>query len=490
MSIPRFHHSLLCSCPARSTTRIISYLTSHLTQPQLTRFADHSDTDLTTIMTSTNDLDAYVPPHLRIPVSPSPKSSNVPPAAHKTRQGRTEPYTHWMNEDEAISPTSPLTISRSLHSTSREQAQDKSLRPRERLGSEFSISSELDALSGTNILSPLTAGKTYEASSVHTRTQQQKMNITTTVKPPQLKPGTTTQTSNTSNNTTKPDIVPLHIQYRPSIPFSVELSDATGQLTKQNTNHSSDRLSIMEQAGASTLTPNFKRSSASQSLEGSLHSPGLGRSEACSGEFERLPTHHKGLQSSETTIPTKLTCEVLEEFNSLTISTPLDMSSISSGTVAQKVWKPHNKGNAREAVNPWILPQDKTPSLRTDSTFPKTRPKIVAPGGKVRTGDAAIWTQKTERKWSAKLPKEFPCSYEHCDYGFDNFSAMKHHKTSYHEYCKECDIDFEGFQDHLDHKIQSSAHITCPACGQDFRSIGGRDLHIRDVSPRFSYNSP
>lgn len=61
---------------------------------------------------------------------------------------------------------------------------------------------------------------------------------------------------------------------------------------------------------------------------------------------------------------------------------------------------------------------------------------------------------------------------------------MKKHKeiVPEHEYCTICDIDFEDETRFLIHKIQDGKHIACPVCGIEFRSEGGRDGHIRQVS--------
>lgn len=99
---------------------------------------------------------------------------------------------------------------------------------------------------------------------------------------------------------------------------------------------------------------------------------------------------------------------------------------------------------------------------------------------KLRTGDAAEWTQQTEAP--LKMGKAYPCPWETCALGFETLKLLKKHKLDRHDYCKKCDLDFNDFQHHLDHKIGSPNHITCPVCGEDFKSSGGRDAHIRAVS--------
>jgi len=105
---------------------------------------------------------------------------------------------------------------------------------------------------------------------------------------------------------------------------------------------------------------------------------------------------------------------------------------------------------------------------------------LVPTPAKLRTGDAADWTRKTEAP--LKMGKDFPCTYEKCRFGFESSKLLKKHKMDQHDYCKKCDMDFEDFQKHLDHKVGSPNHITCPVCGEDFKSSGGRDAHILAVS--------
>jgi hypothetical protein len=108
------------------------------------------------------------------------------------------------------------------------------------------------------------------------------------------------------------------------------------------------------------------------------------------------------------------------------------------------------------------------------------QPALVPTPAKLRTGDAAEWTQKTEAP--LKMGKAFPCTYPKCPFGFESSKLLKKHKLDQHDYCKKCDMDFGDFQEHLDHKVGSPNHITCPVCGEDFKSSGGRDTHIIAVS--------
>ncbi|KAE8418389.1 hypothetical protein BDV36DRAFT_283016 [Aspergillus pseudocaelatus] len=73
------------------------------------------------------------------------------------------------------------------------------------------------------------------------------------------------------------------------------------------------------------------------------------------------------------------------------------------------------------------------------------------------------------------------CTYAGCKLVFNSEKDMKQHKIfdSEHEYCTQCDEDFEDEERLLIHKIKSVKHIVCPVCGIEFRSDGGRNSHIR-----------
>ena len=116
-------------------------------------------------------------------------------------------------------------------------------------------------------------------------------------------------------------------------------------------------------------------------------------------------------------------------------------------------------------------------SKATTSTNVTAVPEVQ----KIWTGDAALWI-KAEHMLSAKVSKAHLCPYEDCKVGFDTIKLLNMHKEDRHDRCKKCNLDFKNFQEYLDHKIQSPEHITCPVCGQDFKSSGGRDNHVLAVS--------
>lgn len=82
---------------------------------------------------------------------------------------------------------------------------------------------------------------------------------------------------------------------------------------------------------------------------------------------------------------------------------------------------------------------------------------------------------------SVKYDSNFPCTYEECTRGFMTKKAFKDHKEEEHNYCRDCDEDYDSWELLLNHKTNSDKHICCGVCGQDFRSESGRDKHVRQV---------
>lgn len=82
-----------------------------------------------------------------------------------------------------------------------------------------------------------------------------------------------------------------------------------------------------------------------------------------------------------------------------------------------------------------------------------------------------------------KTVTKVKCTFAGCKLVFNSEKDMKQHKTfdSEHEYCAQCDEDFEDEERLLIHKIKSIKHIVCPVCGIEFRSDSGRNSHIRQV---------
>ncbi|MCJ1478882.1 hypothetical protein MMC13_007566 [Lambiella insularis] len=171
-----------------------------------------------------------------------------------------------------------------------------------------------------------------------------------------------------------------------------------------------------------------------------------------------------------TTSTMKLTRAHLEAFERMTVTTSFAVSSLSSGSTTHEPVL--DKGKAKESLLPLLKASPKKSDTRTGSQMIN-----------LRKGDVAVRTKNKITTDAAKMSKKYPCSYDNCLLGFDTAKALIRHKTERHDHCKKCTMDFKNFQDHLDHKIESSEHITCPVCGEDFRSSGGRDMHILTMHP-------
>jgi hypothetical protein len=68
---------------------------------------------------------------------------------------------------------------------------------------------------------------------------------------------------------------------------------------------------------------------------------------------------------------------------------------------------------------------------------------------------------------------------------FPSESEMQHHKEKDHEYCSYCNMDFELFEDHHQHRIdmdeggRDDFHITCKHCGLNCKTRKARDDHVK-----------
>jgi hypothetical protein len=81
-------------------------------------------------------------------------------------------------------------------------------------------------------------------------------------------------------------------------------------------------------------------------------------------------------------------------------------------------------------------------------------------------------------------PTKVSCTVVGCKALFNSVKDMKKHKviSPDHDYCSKCDEDFEDEERFLLHKIKSDRHIACVVCGVEFRSEGGCNAHIQQVS--------
>lgn len=89
---------------------------------------------------------------------------------------------------------------------------------------------------------------------------------------------------------------------------------------------------------------------------------------------------------------------------------------------------------------------------------------------------------------SAANDSAFPCSYQTCDRGFYRAKDLKRHKIAEHEWCSNCDLDFEDDVALIEHRIASTLagegkHVACLKCGDDFGCEAGRKRHTQLVSP-------
>ena len=117
------------------------------------------------------------------------------------------------------------------------------------------------------------------------------------------------------------------------------------------------------------------------------------------------------------------------------------------------------------------------PHLRN---LPSAKTTVNAPGKNQNTEPSAKMDAGKATR-SIKYNSNFPCTYEHCTRGFMNKKAFKDHKEEEHDYCRDCDKDYDNWDELLEHKMNSDNHICCGVCGQDFRSESGRDKHVRQV---------
>ena len=87
------------------------------------------------------------------------------------------------------------------------------------------------------------------------------------------------------------------------------------------------------------------------------------------------------------------------------------------------------------------------------------------------------------------LASRVKCTYADCMKTFPTEKDMRRHKINApeHEYCNRCNTDCEDFKHLLRHKAISRRHIACAICGEDFRSAGGREIHVQQVCTSSTY---
>ncbi|EKG20504.1 Zinc finger C2H2-type protein [Macrophomina phaseolina MS6] len=80
----------------------------------------------------------------------------------------------------------------------------------------------------------------------------------------------------------------------------------------------------------------------------------------------------------------------------------------------------------------------------------------------------------------------FECRKPDCGEVFSTEKSRKRHcdLAEDHEYCKKCDYLAEDWDDLTAHKANSpKVHLCCKFCGHDFKTISGRDHHIKQLHP-------
>ncbi|KAF2087359.1 hypothetical protein K490DRAFT_65750 [Saccharata proteae CBS 121410] len=83
--------------------------------------------------------------------------------------------------------------------------------------------------------------------------------------------------------------------------------------------------------------------------------------------------------------------------------------------------------------------------------------------------------------------KRHKCSKEGCAASYDELKDLWRHmeREVDHDYCDKCKHLAVDWDDLVEHKIKSpTAHIACKFCGEDFKSAGGRDRHIKMANIR------
>ena len=145
-----------------------------------------------------------------------------------------------------------------------------------------------------------------------------------------------------------------------------------------------------------------------------------------------------------------------------------------------------------------IMPASFQDTLKSIASTVPHRPNDLRPNTKSIISDEEDRTNQSARanattkeslevkpsdKASVTTSKGACCTYANCKAAFKTVAQMKSHKADRHDYCSKCDMDFEDDDALLRHKIGSdwALHITCPVCGEDFRSTGGKDRHVQLV---------
>jgi hypothetical protein len=90
-----------------------------------------------------------------------------------------------------------------------------------------------------------------------------------------------------------------------------------------------------------------------------------------------------------------------------------------------------------------------------------------------------------------KTPCDWPfIDGEKCVAMFATEEEMKEHKEKQHEYCRFCNLDFEFWEDHHQHRVDVDRenerdlnHIVCRHCGLQAKTREARNAHCRKAHP-------
>ena len=132
--------------------------------------------------------------------------------------------------------------------------------------------------------------------------------------------------------------------------------------------------------------------------------------------------------------------------------------------------------HVEEHGNTWYTEQEKAKVLRSP------------PPRRISSPYFPPSTTMSEQAAPAKSPGgvgAVKCTYPSCTRAFRSVREMKNHKRNdpEHDYCNKCDVDCDSWDDFVEHKANANpkVHIACLHCGQDFKSIPGRNRHIAQV---------
>lgn len=100
------------------------------------------------------------------------------------------------------------------------------------------------------------------------------------------------------------------------------------------------------------------------------------------------------------------------------------------------------------------------------------------------SSQAFLDSQLSPISQSAFRTTKHHCDGPGCKATFSNlveFEAHREDPSVPHEWCDKCKEWCKDWDDFVKHKATSSDHLSCPNCGKDFKSVGGIELHLKQV---------